>query len=379
MKRKVMAFVVVAALCKHGLITGIPGYGKSNLLTNLALQCIGMGIPVTVLECAKKEWRDIKLKAHNMPPELAEKVRQVRIYQAGEDALMPLRIAPFEEVPGVGRDLRFGNICRCLEGALPMEVPVPQTMQTALERMIYSVRSPDDFSFATLHQETIRVVEERGYSEEYTSDLLGALHTRLDSLACGTAGRVFSCARSVPSPADLLGTSKIIELDGLTKHNLSLATLFLMTRLWEIAQAQPWKGGLPRHILILEEAHVALGLNADARPDSGTADPQSYVTEMIVRMLQEFRALGIGVLICDQSPAALPKLVLKNVGTKIAFRVGDGEDRDTMANAMLLDGLAAEDLGRLNCGEAYVWTEGLYRAKKIRTERWTNLLAKKSQ
>lgn len=365
--------IMAVTLLKHGTVTGITGYSKSNFLKILFLQFVAMGIPVTVLECAKTEWRELLRTSQVVDANLKKALNQVRIYQAGENAVSPLRIAPFLPAPGIALSLFKENLYRCLEGALPMEAPLPQILDAALERLFYSVIDPAELSFARLLEEALLVLDERGYSGELSTNLRGALETRLAILASGTAGHVFSAGQNIPAPEELLSTSKIIELDGLTEEKLSLVMLFLMTRFWETARTQPWEGGLPRHIFLIEEASALFATESQAHPDAGVADPQSYVTDMIVRMLQEFRAAGVGVILCSQSPSALPKRVLKNVRTKVAFLVGDGEDRDTLANAMLLDPKTAEELGRLKCGEAYVWTEGLYRAKKIKTPLWTDM------
>jgi len=197
-----------------------------------------------------------------------------------------------------------------------------------------------------------------------------AVDARFEALTTGAAGRLFQCAKSIPGPGSFLRTSKIFEMDELAKEDLTLALLFLLTRFWECAKATPAASGVLRHVLFVEEAHVALGASGDARPNELAADPAAYVTEFICRMLAEFRGLGVGVVICDQSPHQVSPLILKNTGTKIAFRQQDAEDREAMANAMLLDPLRAEDLGRLRPGEAYLWTEGYYRPLKIRTVSW---------
>ena len=50
-------------------------------------------------------------------------------------------------------------------------------------------------------------------------------------------------------------------------------------------------------------------------------------------MLAEMRALGMGILVVDQTPAAVATQVVRNTNLKIAHRTVAQADRETLANA----------------------------------------------
>jgi len=79
--------------------------------------------------------------------------------------------------------------------------------------------------------------------------------------------------------------------------------------------------------------------------------------EQVVRLLQEGRELGIGVVVVDQSPASLAGAVLKNTNTKIIHRLEDGEEMEVIGRALGLKPEEWPDLGELEDGECLVKTK----------------------
>ena len=58
--------------------------------------------------------------------------------------------------------------------------------------------------------------------------------------------------------------------------------------------------------------------------------------------------------------------VVKNTGTKLAHRLVSNEDREDLGGAMLMGGAEIQEIARLSPGEAYLYTEGLYRPRRVR-------------
>src|SRR5262249_30383749 len=75
----------------------------------------------------------------------------------------------------------------------------------------------------------------------------------------------------------------------------------------------------------------------------------------------EMRAMGLAILVVDQTPAAVAAQVVRNTNLKIAHRTVAKQDRETLADAMLMHPAHAELLGRLVPGQAYVYADRFFR------------------
>jgi len=59
-------------------------------------------------------------------------------------------------------------------------------------------------------------------------------------------------------------------------------------------------------------------------------DPRGHATRLVVRLLAEARAYGVGLVIIDQTPAAVAPEVSKNTTVKIVHRTRQ-RDRERFA------------------------------------------------
>lgn len=106
-------------------------------------------------------------------------------------------------------------------------------------------------------------------------------------------------------------------------------------------------------------SHGALG----GEEASAKVEASRYISNM----LAEMRALGLGIIIVDQTPAAVSPQVVRNTNLKIAHRTVAREDRETLADAMLMHPAHAELLGRLVPGQAYIYADRFFRPHLIRS------------
>ncbi|MCP4708867.1 MAG: ATP-binding protein [Planctomycetes bacterium] len=88
--------------------------------------------------------------------------------------------------------------------------------------------------------------------------------------------------------------------------------------------------------------------------------------EFITNMLQEMRALGVAIILIDQTPSALPVSVLKATATKLVGRQVEGHDRQIIVDCMMLTAHQRDDLTQLRPGDFYLFGESYPRAIKIR-------------
>ena len=142
--------------------------------------------------------------------------------------------------------------------------------------------------------------------------------------------------------------------------------LLLLMTIHQHIRYNPLPGQGLRFCLIIEEAHNVIGSTKEAEPSGDVVSPKAFASEYVSRMLAELRAYGVGVIIVDQK-ASLSPAVLKETRTKLAFSLVEKEERDSIAEAMLLDELGREELARLAPGQGYLFTQGFHDAERIQT------------
>jgi len=124
----------------------------------------------------------------------------------------------------------------------------------------------------------------------------------------------------------------------------------------------PWKGDGIRLAIVLEEAHNIAKQTREAVVSEENADPGPFAAEFICRMLAELRALGVATVVVDQLPSAVATEVIKNTGSKLAFRQVAMDDREGLGATMLFGPLEMEDIAG--------WRADWLPSFETRTGRW---------
>ena len=353
---------------KHGFLCGVSGSGKTTAGMNLVLQLSGQKVPVLIIEPVKTEYRLLKTLRNSEEPNARQLAESLEIYTPGNESISPFRHNCLQSFPGISVDEHIGSLMSCFMGAMPSTPFLPIILEEALENVY---RDHDPVSNPPLMQELVeavrQVISEKGYSGETLSDIKAASELRLASLTRGVIGKVFQCRQSVPSVERLVNRPTLIELDHLSSEKSSLLILFLLMAIREHLVTIPKTGRGLRLVIVLEEAHNLVGRSGPARSSEEAADPKSFVAEAICRILVEFRALEVGVIIVDQHSTAVAPEVIKATGTKVAFRQVADEDRQDLGATMLFGPLELEEIARLSTGEAFYYTEGLYGPRRMRT------------
>jgi hypothetical protein len=360
-----------SVLSKHLFMTGVPGSGKTRAAFNLILQLHEHGIPFLVFELAKTEYRTLKTFRNHPDPTARHMAETLEIYTVGDERVSPFRYKPLNPQFGISWDEHIDNLMVCFQAAMPLEGPLPALLREALER-VYEIYPNKDNPpmMADLVKATEQVLEEKKYGPETNSDIRAALEVRLGILTHGSIGRVFQCRHSIPSIEHLMSSSVIIELDRLPRDQACLLNLFLLTGIREYLKTHPKKDENPRYAIIIEEAHNMVGRTGKAQASPDVVDPGSFASEFLCRMLAEVRALGVSIVIVDQFPSKIAPEVIKSTTTKLALRQVDKEDREVLGASMLLNESETEELARLSVREAFIYTEGFYKPRRITT---TNL------
>jgi hypothetical protein len=90
-----------------------------------------------------------------------------------------------------------------------------------------------------------------------------------------------------------------------------------------------------------------------------------FLLKQIVRLLQEGREAGMGVVVVDQSPASLADAVIRNTNTKIILRITDSEEAERIGATLGLTKEEGRDLQDLEVGEAVVKVKSSGKALKL--------------
>lgn len=360
-------------LPKHGFISGVSGTGKTLCTLNICCQLHGYGIPFLVIEPVKTEYRILKTLHISQDKNMQRLSKDLEIYTPGNEAISPFRINPLELLPGISVDEHIDNILYCFKAAIPLEGTLPAILGEAMER-VYEEHA--DRNNPPIMIDLCRAAEcvliEKGYSADTNSDFKAALEARLGILSRRSIGRIFQCRHSVPQIDHLMKVPSVIEFDRLHPDQASLSILFLLTGIRERLKTMPKYENYPGYVIIIEEAHNLVGNTGPPKPSPDNADPKAFASEYVIRMLAELRALGVAIIIVDQIPSAVAPEVIKNTTTKLVFRQVDKEDREVISASMLLNPFQSEELARLSPGEAFLYTEDYYQARRIKTINMTD-------
>ena len=90
-----------------------------------------------------------------------------------------------------------------------------------------------------------------------------------------------------------------------------------------------------RHVTVMEEAHRLMPEPRAVGPEERDAGAVS--AKLMAQLLAEIRAYGEGLLIIDQSPAAVSREVLRNTNVKLVHRIVDRDDQRALGGALGLD------------------------------------------
>jgi hypothetical protein len=364
-----VASLPVQAFQKHALITGFTGSGKTTTILNILHQFwLEHNIPFLVIESAKKEYRGFLAN-----PDFK---KSLAIYTLGNETCAPLRLNPFELLPGMRVEAHTNRLQACFEAALPPLPFLPSILAEALERVykkfwwvLTDVCDPERrcgrcFPRMTDFYEMVgQVASDRKYAGEMKSNIIAATTGRIKQLLIGSVGLMFDTERSIDLKI-LFQRPAILELNDLNLQDKALVMMFLLTLLREYRELNPTSQ--IGHLTVVEEAHNILQqTESQGNGEGAGADTRAKSVEAFSNMLSEVRALGEGLIIADQSPNKLAPDALRNTNVQIAHQLRDAHDRESIANALIMDDEQRDFLGKLEPGKAALFYTGLQKATFI--------------
>lgn len=380
----------IEQLKTHLLVVGGSGSGKTTTTFNLLTQLWGKhGIPFMVFDPkVTPEYRYLK--------RLPEFEKDLLIFTPGQEFITPLRMNPFDVIPGIPVQEHISRIFDCFMGALPLENPLPAFIQEAIDylyekkrwQLAYSQGGDLDKNGQSLEVPTMPEFYDKvldlaqknyGSDKEVGDRIKGALKARLYRLVANSGiGSMFQASRPLPL-ADLMSKPVIFELGGLNKQEQSLFSLFILVFVFEyvravrVGQFQPQREGERatdldlRHVLLVEEAHNLLGqMSASGSGEEGNS--KNEVIDKFAQIMREMRAGGEGVIVVDQSPAALAQSIVDATNLKLMHRLPSPGDREYLGSAMCLTEGEAQLSGIFSPGECFYYVPGWDAAKRVATD-----------
>lgn len=365
------------ALAKHVLIVGTTGSGKTNTALSFLYQLYTNQIPFLVIESAKQEYRELT--------QIEPFRGKLRVYTLGNELCSPVRLNPFQLLPGVRVEAHISRLQTCFEAALPQDIGAISSILSEALHMVYARHgwrdvevyfSEDPRSFPTM-EDFVAIVESiinQRYVGEIQANMSGALLGRLKPLLLGSKRRTFNVEQSEPDFDTLMNVPVVLELNDLNLEEKALVTLFLLTFLREYCdQNRRGAQGL-QHVTLIEEAHNVLEqtTSVGAGQGVGKADTRYKAVQTICQMLAEIRVYGEGIIIVDQSPTKLARDAIRNTNLQITHALRDAADREAIASAMIMDDVQSDYIGKLRVGEAAIFFPGMEKATFIKVHPMEN-------
>ena len=364
----------LANLCKHTLICGVPGAGKTNTMLHLITSLWKeKRIPFLVFEPAKKEYRAM----FNDPD-----IGPVMLFSPKIGTDFPLMVNPLEFPRGMNLSEHISMLKSVFEGTFEMQGAVRFFLSQALEKAYlnkgWQIGTVNDGSlpYPTL-RDVYNLLQAEINTSTYDKELKGNfqafLQVRLGSLLVREAGMLFDVSNSTLRPEEWLQTPAIIEMESLGDQEKNFLILVMCTAIMESLRVDPHRdrNTLPdlRHVIFIEEAHNLIA-DVTEQTSQENINPKISATAFLVKMLAEVRALREGIVITDQLPSVLAPEVIKNTSLKVVHRMTAEDDRKQVCATMSATGVQMNELPVYGVGDALIFYERLLKPFKGRICMW---------
>jgi uncharacterized protein len=372
------------SLNRHVFVCGATGAGKSQTVRALLEAATRAGIPWLVVEPAKAEYRLMAARLASGGPGGAAPAAPagtagpevVRI-RPGESDAIAAGLSPLDPAPdAAGRRFPLQTHADLVKAlfiaSFRSDEPFPQVLSAALTRVYEDAGwdmalgetaaadpNPRYPSLTDLQRAAIRIVQEVGYSQRVTDDVLGFIKVRLSSLRLGTTGRFLEGGHQLDFGA-LLRTNAVLEIEDVGDDSdkaflMGTVLIRLAEHLRMANRSRPASPARLRHLTVVEEAHRLLR----RQEGGGAGGAAAHAVEMFAGLLAEIRAYGEGLIIAEQIPDRLIADVIKNTAVKITHRLPAADDRDAVGATMNMTTAQNRFLVTLRPGEAAVFTDGM--------------------
>ena len=354
--------IETADLCRHVLIAGMTGAGKTTTCEHLLLEL----------------WREHKIPWLVIEPGMKAGYRRLLNSEIGSDIAVwaigtpnarRLPMNPMAAPAGVGVAEHTSGLFAVISSAFELVPPMPEVLATAIEQTYrnhgwsLAGRVPEGPSptLDNLIEEIDRTTRAIGYGPEITGNIRAGLILRLKRLTTGPLAPELASAEGLNFQS-LVTRPTIIELSSVPDADSQALVLgFLMLQLrhhWRLSGTC----NLLRHVTLIEEAHRLLR----AVPENSANATRARAVEDMANMLAELRAFGAGLAVVEQTPSALAPSVIANTGTKILHRLDHPSDRELAGRAAGIPADQVDLLGTLGVGQAILRSARRQRPFRLR-------------
>ncbi|MGY1753779.1 hypothetical protein [Blastococcus sp. SYSU D01042] len=341
---------------RHVLVAGLPGYGKTTTVHSILRQLWrgprGRPVPFLVLDPAKTDYQAL---AEELGPDC-------HLVVLGSDQVA---FNPLSCPAGVPRTVFATRIAAAFDAAYDLSAGFPAA-GTVLTRAVHRVLSEDHPSLPRLYATVRDLVRHSEYSDRTKGEIEAALVNRLELLTDGSLGAALMGGpdAAVDWAAVLARPTIVLAREFAGPRERALLMSLVLAGLVSYREYHPSDGGLD-HVTVVEEAHRVLA----AGPGGGYVNDGAQV---FVDAMAELRGAGEGFMVVEQAPSRLVPEVRKLVGTVIAHRTVDAEERSVLAASLTLPG-SEQDLARLRAGEAVVLAADMLAPSVVAVDRGQRL------
>lgn len=341
------------SLSGHAFINGSTGSGKSNTIYKILNEAREKNVKFLVIEPAKGEYKHV-----------FGNDKSVSVYGTNPNLTPLLRINPFKFTSEIHILEHLDRLVEIFNVCWPMYAAMPAVLKKAIEKSYENAGWDLSLSenkidkelfpnFMDVMQNVIEIINASEYSDENKGNYKGALVTRLESLANGLNGLIFSSDDI--SDDKLFDENVIVDLSRVgSMETKALIMGILVMKLSEYRIAKWDINSELKHICVLEEAHNLLK-RTSTEQSSESSNLLGKSVEMLANSIAEMRTYGEGFIIADQSPGLLDMSVIRNTNTKIIMRTPDFNDRELIGKAAGLTDEQIADIVKFPKGVAAVY------------------------
>ncbi|MBO5609070.1 MAG: DUF87 domain-containing protein [Eubacterium sp.] len=353
-EEKTYVDISLNSLASHTFITGSTGSGKSNTVYKIIEGVLEKNKKFLVIEPAKGEYKNVFGNDSD-----------VSVYGTNPYLSKLLRINPFSFPDKTHIYEHMDRLVEIFNVCWPMYAAMPAVLKDAIEKSYVDcgwnlIESENKYgkkyypTFSDVARNIKIIIDSSEYDTENKGAYKGSLLTRLQSLANGINGLIFS-SDEIPSE-DLFEQNVIVDLSRVgSSETKSLIMGMLILKLQEYRMSSAKQINEPlKHITILEEAHNILKKTSTEQPVEG-GNLIGKSVEMISNAIAEMRTYGEGFVIVDQAPGLLDMSAIRNTNTKIIMRLPDQSDRELVGKAANLNEEQIKELAKLPCGVSAVY------------------------
>ena len=351
------------SLSMHTFITGTTGSGKSNTIYELINQLSKKNVRFMVIEPAKGEYKKVFKNNNSDIKILGTDPRYSDILKI-DPFKFPEKIHIFQHID---RLVEIFNVCWPMYAAMPafLKKAILKAYENKEWDFVNSKNKSQYYdssknknifypTFSDILKELEETIKNSSYSDELKRDYIGSLVTRVESLANGINGEIFT-SNEIDS-IDLFDKNVIVDLSDIPSlETKSLIMGILIMRLTEYRMANFNKINSDlEHVTVLEEAHNILKRTSkEQNPEYPSISGKSV--EMISNAIAEMRTYGEGFIIVDQSPNEVDLSAIRNTNTKIIMRLPDEMDRRLAGKSAGLKEEQLDEIVKLPKGVAVVY------------------------